>query len=448
MINDRRTTFALLLFDSIALIAVFNIVAYYRGITDHFIVGPLLGPLAALVFGIYLVDGYRARTDMMSLDYTSLHAIALTSAGVGLLLTTFVFIPYGYELQSSRSVMVFSFLILIPLTLSYRRMIYEQATATRQARSLVFIGDRGSYEGFREECRKMGTIQTVIHAEPGAAGDDAGRALTLALHEAGDSASGIEAIVLRESNRDLPMATLEHLVQLYFSGVPTYTLELFHEVYWQKVPLYRLNPTWLFQQGFSIAREPVFERLKRVSDIGFAVVGMVLTAPVILLAGLAIFLEDRGPIFFIQNRVGRNGVRFKAVKLRSMRAAGGGGLYTRPGDERITRIGHWLRSSRLDELPQLWNVLLGDMSLIGPRAEWDRLVEDYDRQIPCYYFRHLVKPGITGWAQVNYTYGANLEDTIRKLEYDLYYIRYFSFMLDASIVLKTVQVMLFGKGAR
>jgi len=96
--------------------------------------------------------------------------------------------------------------------------------------------------------------------------------------------------------------------------------------------------------------------------------------------------------------------------------------------------------------PQLWSVLCGDMSLIGPRAEWDRLVVDYERDIPCYYFRHLVKPGITGWAQINYPYGANLADTLRKLEYDLYYIRHFSFRLDASIVLKTIHVMLFGKG--
>jgi lipopolysaccharide/colanic/teichoic acid biosynthesis glycosyltransferase len=102
--------------------------------------------------------------------------------------------------------------------------------------------------------------------------------------------------------------------------------------------------------------------------------------------------------------------------------------------------------THLDEVPQIWNVLRGDMSLIGPRAEWDRLVEDYERQIPCYDFRHLVKPGITGWAQVNYPYGASIDDTVRKLEYDLYYIRNFSFTLDASIIIKTVQVMLFGKG--
>ncbi len=129
-----------------------------------------------------------------------------------------------------------------------------------------------------------------------------------------------------------------------------------------------------------------------------------------------------------------------------MRPNDGSDAYTAKGDLRITRIGKFLRTYRLDELPQMLNVLSGDMSLIGPRAEWDKLVTDYEQQIPCYHFRHLVKPGITGWAQVNYPYGANLDDTLRKLEYDLYYIRHFSLQIDASIVLKTIHIMLFGKG--
>jgi lipopolysaccharide/colanic/teichoic acid biosynthesis glycosyltransferase len=140
-------------------------------------------------------------------------------------------------------------------------------------------------------------------------------------------------------------------------------------------------------------------------------------------------------------------VPFKLLKLRTMREAKGtGDPYTRQGDSRITRVGRLLRAARLDELPQLWNVFRGQMSLIGPRAEWDRLVSEYEREIPCYHFRHLVKPGITGWAQVNYRYGTGVQDTLRKLEYDLYYIRNFSFMLDASIVLKTLHVMILQKG--
>jgi lipopolysaccharide/colanic/teichoic acid biosynthesis glycosyltransferase len=237
------------------------------------------------------------------------------------------------------------------------------------------------------------------------------------------------------------------LVKFYFGGVPTYTLELFHQLYWRKIPLYRLNQTWLFQEGFQIAREPVFERLKRVSDIGFAVTGLLLFSPFIVGGAVAVWLQDRGPVFFRQWRIGKNHVPFEIVKLRTMRSGPpGDDPYTHAGDARVTRVGRFLRATRIDELPQLWNVLRGDMSLIGPRAEWDRLVADYERQIPCYHFRHLVKPGITGWAQVNYPYGANLDDTLRKLEYDLYYIRHFSFALDAAIVLKTIHVMVFGKG--
>ncbi len=187
------------------------------------------------------------------------------------------------------------------------------------------------------------------------------------------------------------------------------------------------------------------DRLKRLSDLGFAGLGLLLTTPIIAACGLAIWLEDRKNPFFFQTRVGRNGVRFRMMKLRTMREAPGD-LYTKKGDARITRVGSVLRKTRLDELPQLWNVVKGEMSLIGPRCEWDQLVVKYEREIPYYHYRHLVKPGITGWAQINYPYGSSLEDTRRKLEYDLYYIRHFSFLLDASIVVKTVHTMLFGKG--
>ncbi len=453
MSTDRKTSLAIAALDATATLLVFNLIGHYRGITDHFVVLPLLGPLAALGFALYLIDGYRARPDMMSLDYTSLHVIAVVSAMLGTLLLTFVFVPGGYELQSSRAVIALSFALLLPLTLAYRRMTYEAASATRKGRSLVFIGDAASCASFREECRAMGAVEPIVFAGPGDSVADAGaphglapRPISEVLGEIRQGRLAAEAIVLRESSRGLQPEIAEQLVRLHFGGVPTYTLELFHQTRWRKIPLYRLNPVWLFEEGFVIAREPVFERLKRASDVVFAALGLVLAAPVIVLAALAIFIDDQGPVFYAQTRVGKNGARFSMAKLRTMRRGVGGDLYTWPGDSRITRVGRFLRASRLDELPQLWNVLRGQMSLIGPRAEWDQLAAQYEQQIPCYNFRHLVKPGITGWAQVNYLYGASIEDTVRKLEYDLYYIRHFSFTLDASILLKTIQVMLFGKG--
>ena len=460
MNSTRTTAFALLALDAVTTIVVFNVVSRLRGlgVADHLVLTPLAGPLGVIIFSIYLIEGYKTRTDMMSVDYTSQHAIALLGAMLATLLFTFVFVfvPEGYELQSSRAVIAISFVALIPLTLGYRRMIYPRVLESHGERSLVFLGDRASCRAFHVECTKMEMTQRIVFSlvsdgpegPPESAADEPRlRPFQEVLDEVERGQLAVEAIVLRESARELSPEISRRLVQLYFTGVPTYTLELFHQVYWQKIPLYRLNQTWLFQEGFQIAREPVFERLKRMSDIGLSLLGLLLAAPLIALGGLAVWLEDRGPVFFSQTRIGRNHQPFRLVKLRTMRVDPvDGDLYTQPGDPRITRVGRFLRSSRLDELPQLWNVLIGEMSLIGPRAEWERLVEKYEIEIPCYHFRHLVKPGITGWAQVNYPYGANLEDTLRKLEYDLYYIRHFSFMLDASIVLKTIHIMLFGKG--
>jgi lipopolysaccharide/colanic/teichoic acid biosynthesis glycosyltransferase len=259
----------------------------------------------------------------------------------------------------------------------------------------------------------------------------------------------VEAIVLPESARELDPVSSDHLVELYFQGVPTFTLELFYETYWRKIPLDRINQTWLFQEGFQIARNPVFQRAKRVLDAVIAAVTLFLVSPLLLFVALGVRAADGGPAFYTQWRVGRNRRPFLLVKLRTMRiGADAEPEAPAPGevDPRVTRLGRYLRATRLDEVPQLWNVLKGEMSLIGPRAEWKRLVEGYENQIPCYHFRHLVRPGITGWAQVNRPHGRGLADTRHKLEYDLYYIRHFSFRIDASIVLKTIHVMLFGKG--
>lgn len=449
----RITALVLLALDVVSSVIVFNLLSYLRGVTasGQILITPLIVPMLALVLSVYLIQGYRARTDMISVDYASQHAIAVSVAMLATLLLTYVIFPGGIDLHNSRAVIALSFLALIILTLGYRRLIYQRTMASHEGRCLVFVGDQASFGRFQDECGKMGITQSIVGPANIDATDSSAPAITQVwlrdiVQQVREGKLTVEAIVLRESARDLPAALSQQLVDLYFAGTPTYTLELFHEIYWQKIPLYRLNQTWLFQEGFQIAREPVFERIKRGSDIVLSLLGLTLSAPILLVAMAAIWIEDRASPFFSQTRIGKNHAPFRIYKLRSMRAQAGGPRYTAPHDPRITRCGRLLRLSRIDELPQLWNVLRGDMSLIGPRAEWDRLVEDYERQIPCYYFRHLVRPGITGWAQVNYPYGASVDDTRRKLEYDLYYVRYFSFRLDATIVLKTLHVMLFGKG--
>ena len=198
-----------------------------------------------------------------------------------------------------------------------------------------------------------------------------------------------------------------------------------------------------------LANASAYAHAKRLIDLVVAGTALLALMPLFALVALLVRLGSGPPVIFRQTRVGCDEHPFWVYKFRTMYnrpAEAEGSLYTRAKDSRITPLGGWLRKLRLDELPQLWNVLKGDMSLIGPRAEWDRLVAQYEQSIPFYHFRHLVKPGITGWAQVNYPYGASREDTVEKLKYDLYYIRYYSLRLDAMIVLKTLHTMVWGKG--
>lgn len=440
---NRKTGPLLLGLDLLSMVLIFNAVTYLRGVSSSPFLWALVPPAAVTVLALYLIEGYSPRADRLSLDYASLHLIACFFAMLLTLLLTFAFIPDGFELRTSRAAIIVSFVLIAGVTLAYRRILYEKTLVSRNERSLLFLGTGDDFAHFSQECAQMGMRAPLIHVDD----TDKFESFEAVLTSIAAGKVPVEAIVIKESRQDLPSDVPMKLIQLHFAGIPTYTLEIFYQIYWGKIPLYRINPIWLFQDGFRVAREPVFERIKRMSDIVLSLLGIAVAAAFVGLAAIAIKLDDRGPVFFAQSRVGKNKVVFRLLKLRTMRVAGeGGDPYTRKDDARITRVGRFLRTMRLDELPQLWNVLRGDMSLIGPRAEWDRLVSQYEREIPCYHFRHLVKPGITGWAQVNFRYGADVQDTLKKLEYDLYYIRNFSFMMDASIVLKTFHVMLFQKG--
>lgn len=456
--NSRRLTPAVfLLVDSVSLFVLFNVLCYVRGVIDwpNFLLWSLLPPWTFTVVGLYLIDGYKTRTDMLSVDYTSQHSIAIIASMMATLLLTFVLLPYQLPLQGSRAVIVLAQAAFIPLSLGIRRSFKKYFLKSEAQKSLVFIGDAPSCQAFLEECSDHKVRHPVLicslerswRPENPVDFTCSSQDLEQTLEMLGDGRCAAEAIIVRETAQSIPPGVMPALMNLYLAGIPSYTLERFHQVYWRNIPLYRLNQTWLFQAGFLIAREPAFERAKRLSDVILASIGLILASPVLLLAALAIKLEDKGPVFFRQTRIGKNNVPFSIYKLRSMRINDPSqARYTTSDDRRITRVGKILRLTRLDEVPQFLNVLKGEMSMIGPRAEWDILVSDYEKQIPCYHFRHMVKPGITGWAQINYPYGASMKDTLRKLEYDLYYIRFFSFRLDAAIVLKTIHVMLFGRG--
>lgn len=205
---------------------------------------------------------------------------------------------------------------------------------------------------------------------------------------------------------------------------------------------------FLHRPSFSSLRERKLWIIKRISDAALSFFLLIFTSPIMLLTAILIKLDSKGSIFYKQERLGKFNIPFKIIKFRSMRsdAEKNGAQWADINDNRITRVGKWIRLLRIDELPQLFNVLKGEMSLVGPRPEREVFVEELEKHIPYYRFRHAVKPGITGWAQVNYPYGASIEDAKWKHRYDMYYIKHQTFSFDIKTLIKTIGVIFFGKG--
>jgi sugar transferase (PEP-CTERM system associated) len=269
----------------------------------------------------------------------------------------------------------------------------------------------------------------------------------LAAHVKGVGASEV-VLALEERRNALP---LQDLLRVKTIGVHVNDLSSFLERETGRVDLDSVNPSWLiFSDGFSAGRR-VSSAGKRLFDLVVSAAILVLTTPLVLITALLVKLESKGPAFFRQKRVGLYGQTFDIVKLRSMRLdaeVGGLAVWAQENDPRVTRVGSIIRKLRIDELPQTWSVLKGEMSFVGPRPERPQFVADLEGRLPYYAERHMVKPGITGWAQINYPYGASIEDARQKLEYDLYYAKNYTPFLDLLILLQTLRVVLWREGAR
>lgn len=264
----------------------------------------------------------------------------------------------------------------------------------------------------------------------------------------GVSLQNIERIIVAPDDRrgSTPVQTL---LQCKLRGIIVEHGVSFYERITGRILVERLAPSWIiFSEGFGLSR--LKQSIKRGADICLAGILLVLTLPLLLLSAIIIKLESSGPILYRQERVGHYGSSFHLIKLRSMcqDAEKDGAVWASINDERVTRFGAFIRKLRIDELPQLWNVLKGEMSFVGPRPERPIFVEQLVKVIPYYGIRHVIKPGLTGWAQICYPYGASQEDALKKLEYDLYYLKNFSIALDFVIVFKTIKTVLGQRGAR
>jgi exopolysaccharide biosynthesis polyprenyl glycosylphosphotransferase len=261
-------------------------------------------------------------------------------------------------------------------------------------------------------------------------------------------------LVLREeiseivvtSTRELSGDVFQGVMDAYERGVVITPMPILYERVTERVPVEHVGDNWAVV--LPIAGTSVFNPypiLKRLADIMMALIGLFIFALMLPVIALAIILDSRGTIFYSQSRTGLNGRRFKIVKLRTMipnAEAKTGAVFAQANDNRVTRVGRFMRKTRLDEVPQLWNVLKGDMSVIGPRPERPEHIKRLQAKIPFYRTRHIIRPGLTGWAQVRYRYGANDEDSLVKLQYDLYYIRHQSLLLDLNIIMRTVRRVL------
>ncbi|MDX6749972.1 TIGR03013 family PEP-CTERM/XrtA system glycosyltransferase [Geminicoccaceae bacterium 1502E] len=317
----------------------------------------------------------------------------------------------------------------------------------RLRRRVLVLGDEERVAHIRtiEESGALSSFATagVLRLDQLAGGEDDGAWLRDMAREL-----GAEEIVVGAAERRgrLPV---EALLECRLAGLRVTDYTDFCERETGRVDLDRLKPSWLiFSDGFGRAGLPGL--VKRLFDVALSLAVLLLTAPLLGLTALAVKLQDGGPVLYRQQRTGRNGVVFELMKFRSMRAdaEAAGPQFAQERDPRITPVGRLIRRLRIDELPQLWNVLRGEMSFVGPRPERPVFVEQLARRLPYYRERHRAKPGITGWAQLNHRYTSDLEEARTKLEYDIYYVKNWSMFLDILILAQTLRVVIWGNGVR
>jgi exopolysaccharide biosynthesis polyprenyl glycosylphosphotransferase len=448
-----------LFLDIASWLAIYRIVGWFR--YDAFYATPFqfffieLIQLGVIVTALYFVGGYDRSVEKLTLGYTAEHILAVSAAGVVSAMVIYSAATFDQTMKPSRGVLLLSFAIFLPLSLVYRRLIRQYVVASSAGRSFLVIGGGATAAHFYDAYSKSSNGQQLefVDVNDERVGQPiAGQGSPIVQGNLAAKLNNLDSrysgIILAAKASSLSTQLLERLVHAQFQETRVYTLESFYETEWRYLPLGIIDPFWPLQSGFQLARTSPYHYLKRLFDVVASLTALIICVPIFVLVALLIRIQDGSPVFFRQERVGRDGRRFILFKFRTMRPSdeADDDIYTRKDDRRVTAAGRWLRKLRLDELPQLWNALKGDISLIGPRPEWSKCAERYEQTIPFYHFRHLVKPGITGWAQVNYPYGESDEDAVEKLKYDLYYIRHYSLKLDAMIVLKTLYTMLFGKG--
>ena len=359
------------------------------------------------------------------------------------------------SLELGRGIFLIGILFASISLFLWRKLFLAINSAPRLADRVVILGDGLLVGPLSAEINHRPELALRVVACVPERNDESGEAWQLGNAEGADDLSRyvhshrINRVIVAMGDRTSKLP-VEQLLALKSRGILIQDATEVYEAITGKVPLESVRLGWLlFSPSFSDFRLVLI--YKRLAGIFVSLVGLLLSLPLIPLVALAIKLTSRGPILYRQKRVGRGGSIFNCYKFRTMREdaeADSGATWAADNDPRITKVGSFMRSSRLDEIPQLWNVLKGDMSLVGPRPERPEFVEWLSREIPHYSVRHTVRPGITGWAQVRYRYGSSIEDSQEKLRYDLFYVKNMSPGFDLLIFLHTIKIILLGRGAK
>lgn len=386
--------------------------------------------IVSALIAYYIANVYNVATNKYKLkDMTTVIVIN----GILMTITTFSKIFTFYE-----GIILFGIITIFQIAFRY---IVIMAVVEKER--VVFVGENDYTEDLLESVKKDGQyvfVTSLNNTDMKALGKEI---LELYNTKKFDVLVDFTDKLLRD-----PKIT-EKLLQYKLEGLQYYNYLEFYETYENKLPISHLSPKWFLENtGFEIYHNNFNLKAKRLLDLLFALLIGIFAAPVIVLAAIIVKLESKGPVFFIQERIGEGNKKFNIVKFRSMTtdAEKDGPQWASKNDNRVTKFGKIMRATRIDELPQLWNVLRGEMSFVGPRPEREFFIQQLEKEIPYYNLRHTVKPGLTGWAQVMYPYGASVEDAYRKLQYDLYYIKHHSIPFDVKVLLKTVTIVIFGKG--
>lgn len=416
---------------------------------NHF--GPFTAVIIIWLIVFYIFGLYDTARQRNILPFYTLLGKAISVNAV-IAVVFFYIIPYlGI---SPKRVLIFYLIISTILTYLWRRL-YNRFLQSRAAENnILIIGINNQAKeiiNYIEKNPQLGyRIKTVINDENKNTGDIKGEKKII---------SGTDfdlAKIIKEENIQTIVNSVDHrykpelakqLYQSLSSKISFFDLPKFYEELTGKIPVNLINEIW-FLENLHENKKNLHETLKRVMDIILSIIGLIVSAPILPFLAIAIKMDSAGPIFFTQIRTGRSGKEFLAMKLRTMvrDAEKNGAEWAKINDSRITRLGKFLRKTRIDEIPQLINVLRGEMSFIGPRPERPEFVKTLEEHIPFYKQRLIVKPGLTGWAQINFPYGASIEDSMEKMQYDLFYIKNRSLILDFSIILKTVNTVLRGGG--